>query len=342
MRRSRRAFVGGLAAATAIGLPALVSCAAAGTKVPTKPRLRLIGWLGVRDPGYIFLHQTLPELGWVEGRDFRIEVRHADGLRERLPALAAELLTLPVDVLVTSTIEPTRVAMQATAVTPIVFTGFGGDPVKEGFIASLSRPGGNVTGVGTGDDGIQAKRLELLKEMLPRIAKIAVLHKTDAPDQVNTLGVVRDAARALAIEVEPVRLNFVDEVESACDRVVQASADGLVDLHAPTFFGPEINSGMTTIAFTKLLDFAVRHRLPQAFGLEPVRAGGLMGVGTNRDATSRLLAMQIDKILKGANPAELPVARNIEYQFALNLTMARNIGLTVPDSVMRRVTEVIR
>jgi hypothetical protein len=150
MRRSRRAFVGGLAAATAIGLPALVSCAAAGTKVSTKPRLRLIGWLGVRDPGYIFLHQTLPELGWVEGRDFLIEVRHADGLRERLPALAAELLTLPVDVLVTSTIEPTRVAMQATAVTPIVFTGFGGDPVKEGFIASLSRPGGNVTGVGTG------------------------------------------------------------------------------------------------------------------------------------------------------------------------------------------------
>jgi putative ABC transport system substrate-binding protein len=334
---SRRTLIGRLGRLTvaAIGMTALPRCAAA-----TAPasKIRRIGWLSHRDPGTISLHQTLPQLGWVEGRDFAIEVRHADEVLERLPALAAELVSLPVDVLVAVSAEPARAAKQATTSIPIVFTAIQ-NPIKAGIVADLARPGGNLTGQGGGEEQA-VKRLELLKDAVPGLARVAVLMNLTA-DQTIQFEAMRAAAPALGVSLEPVHLFVASELAGALETVARLHADGLVDLHAPGFFGPGMNSGIASASFNKLLDFAVTRRLPHTGFQDTARAGGLMGFGLNTDVRSRTLARIVDKILRGANPGDLPVEMGAEFIFVVNLSMARKLGLTIPIEVLRQATEVI-
>lgn len=342
-RRTLLRHVGALAVASA-GLGAVAGCAPplGTTSTPLPPKLRRIGWLGVRDPGPISLRRTLPELGWVEGRDFVIELRHADGDHSRLPGLASELVDLPVDILISSTVNPTRAAQRATGTIPIIFVQVG-DPVSEGFVASLARPGRNVTGVVGSDIPLAGKRLELLRAMSPTMVRVGVLINTEAPEHAIALEGTRDAGRALGVEIlEPVRLNRLEDLERALDELARQRADGFVDFHAPGFYGTGVNTGLTTPEFTRLLEFAEAHRLPHSFGSAlHVRAGALMGLAPDLEASYRALAAVVDSLLRGADPAQIAVAMPTSYVFALNLEMARRLKLVIAPDIVKLANEVI-
>jgi putative ABC transport system substrate-binding protein len=247
-----------------------------------------------------------------------------------------ELVNLPVDILVTSTVNPTKAAMQATRTIPIVFTGLA-DPVGRGIVASLSRPDSNVTGVATEGIELAAKRLELLKETVPDLSRLAVLTNDLVEDQTPLVAAMQQAGQALGIDVEPVRLASLTELEGALEVVTRMRPDAITTLHAYTFW-------LQGFAHLKtVLDFAVRHRLPQTYnGPEFVRAGGLMGLGEDVEDTYRNLAKVVDRILRGADPADVPVVVATRFLLALNLSMADRIGFTFPDSVRRQATEIIQ
>jgi len=291
-----------------------------------------IGWLALASPPLIELEglrQGLRELGYVEGQTIVIEDRYAEGKSERLPDLVAELVRLKVDVLLAAGGAPTRAAKQGTTMTPIVSVS--GDPVAAGFVLGLARPGGNITGLTHFTTELSGKRLELLKETFPRLTRVAVLAHTAAP--LTDLRTTESAAQALGMQLQRLEIQEPAELEHAFTTMTRARADALIVLPSQVFFSLR----------TQITELAAQHRLPAMYeGKEFVEAGGLMSYGPSVPDLFRRTATYVDKILKGAKPADLPVEQPTKFELIINLKTAEALGLTIPPTLLFQADEVIR
>jgi putative ABC transport system substrate-binding protein len=276
--------------------------------------------------------QGLREAGYVEGKNIVIEYRYAEGKRERVPALAAELVRLKVDVIVSGGSSVTGPAKQATVTIPIVMTN-DPDPVGNGFVASLARPGGNVTGLSTLSSELSGKRLEVLKETVPRLARVAVLGNLTETGNAQALKEVELAAGAFGVKVQYLDVLATKDIETAFRAASKGRADAVLLLA----------SAILVARRTQVTDLAVKRRLPAIYYRpEFVEDGGLMSYATSLTDLSRRAAIYVDKILKGAKPADLPVEQPTKFEFIINLKAARQIGLTIPPNVLVRADRVIR
>jgi putative tryptophan/tyrosine transport system substrate-binding protein len=277
--------------------------------------------------------QGMSEFGYVEGKNVVIEWRFADGAYERLPALAAEMVRLGVDVIVAPSSSAIRAAQQATTTIPIVFLSTG-DPVGSGFVASLARPGGNITGLSNTNLDVSAKLLELLMAVAPKLSRVAVLGNPGSSTHSAILKSVRDAALSRAgMRVLSVEARTREEIERGFVRMTQSRADGVM-VAADAF----LNEQSQHIA-----PLALKHRLPSIN--QPrvyAEAGGLMSYGQKTAESYRYAATYVDKILKGAKPADLPVEQPTKFELVVNLKTATTLGLTIPESIRIRADEVIR
>jgi putative ABC transport system substrate-binding protein len=268
----------------------------------------------------------------VEGKNIVIEWRYAEGKLDRLPALAAELVRLKVDVIVTSGPSVTRAAKEATTTIPIVMA-FDIDPVGNGFVASLARPGGNITGLSALHPEISGKRLELLKEIVPRLSRVAVLGTSTVPGYAQELKEIELAAGALKVQLQYLDVLDPKDLETAFRAAAKGRADAVLVLSSPVF-----GSRRTQIA-----ELAVKGRLPAIYyTAEWVKDGGLVSYGVNTADLDRRAATYVDKILKGRKPADLPVEQPMKFEFIINLKSAKQIGLTIPPNVLVRADKVIR
>jgi putative tryptophan/tyrosine transport system substrate-binding protein len=276
--------------------------------------------------------QRLQELGYVEGQNLALEVRAAEGQLERLPGLAAELVRLHVDVIVATGPEATlRAARGATDMLPIVMVARDYDPIALGYVAGLARPGGNITGVVQQVLELTAKRLELLKEALPTVARVAVLWDEAAADQRRA---AEAAARSLGVQLQPLELRHPPyEFAGAFTAAAQGQAEALLILNSPIF---AMQPGL-------IADLAVRGRLPTMWGWpDGARAGGLMAYDVNNLDMYRHVADYVDKILKGAKPTDLPVEQPRKFELTINLKTAKALGITMPPSLLVLADEVIQ
>jgi len=277
--------------------------------------------------------QGMSELGYVEGKNVVVEWRFADGAYERLPYLAADLVRLNVDVIVAPSSSAIRAAQQATKTTPIVFISTG-DPVGSGFVASLAQPGGNITGLSNTNLDVSAKLLELLVTMVPKLSRVAVLGNPGSSTHSAILKNVRAAALTRAgVRVLSVEARTREEIERSFGRMTQERADSVI-VAADAF----LNQQAQYIA-----PLALKRRLPSIS--QPrvyVEAGGLMSYGQNTADSYRHAATYVDKILKGAKPADLPVEQPTKFELVVNLKTAKALGLTIPESIRIRADEVIR
>jgi putative ABC transport system substrate-binding protein len=277
--------------------------------------------------------QGLRELGYVEGKNVVIEWRSGEGKEDRLPALAADLAGLKLDVIVTSGPRPTQAAKEATATIPIVMAQ-DPDPVGSGFVASLARPGGNITGLSTLAPEISGKRLELLKEIAPRISRVAVLGFSSQPGNAQLIKETEMAAGAFGLRLQYFDLLGPEDIVTAFRAAEKGRADAMLML-VP---GPIVGAHRTKIA-----ELAVKSRLPAIYHAPVyVEAGGLMSYGVSFVNLDRRAATYVDKILKGAKPADLPVEQPIKFELIINLKAAKQIGLTIPPNVLARADKVIR
>ena len=302
-----------------------------------QPRIPHIGFLNATPARAIAaridaFRQGLRELEYVEGKNIAIEYRHAEGKLAHLRDLAIELVHLNVQVIVTAGPGDTRAAKATTATLPIVMAQ-DSDPVGNGFVASLARPGGNVTGLSTLFPEISGKRLELLKEAVPRISRVAVLASTNRPgDQQARLEITR-AATVLRVELQFVEVPGSGDFQSTLDVLSRASADAILALESPTLI----------TARKALAEFASKARLPVIYSrVENVEAGGLMSYGVSLNDLFRRAATYVDKILRGAKPGDLPVEQPTKFEFVVNLKAAKQIGVTIPPNVLARADRVIR
>ncbi len=279
--------------------------------------------------------QGLRDLGYVEGRNVVIEYRDAAGKPERYPALAAELVALKVDVIVTGggTGAPLA-AKQATRTLPIVFIA-GADPVTDGLVSSLARPGGNVTGLSNLGPELVGKRLELLTQAIPGVTRIAVLWQPGGQGERTDKDMLKRAdvaARALGVRLQVVEVRGLADVDRAFSDMTRARAGALTVLGSPMLFNER----------RRLVDLVAKSRLPAVYGpREFVDAGGLMAYGPNWPDMYRRAATYVDRILKGAKPGDLPVEQPTKFELVINLKTARALGLTIPPSVLRRADQVI-
>jgi len=268
----------------------------------------------------------------VEGQNFAIEERWAEGRAERLPDLAADLVRLKVDVIVTGSTPGARAAKQATTKIPIIAVVVG-DPVGTGLVASLARPGGNLTGLSDITVDLSAKRLELLKEVAPTASRVAVLWNPTHPTNPLQLRETQVAAQALGLTLQPVVVGSSDELERAFAAMMRERASALLVL-AET---------LTLLHRRRLADLAAKNRLPAMYPFrEQAEAGGLMSYGPSIPDMYRRAAVYVDKILKGAKPADLPVEQPTRFELVINLKTAKALRLTIPPSVLIRAEEVIR
>jgi putative ABC transport system substrate-binding protein len=276
--------------------------------------------------------QGLRERGWVEGRNTVIEWRFAEGRIERLPDLAAELVRLKVDLIVTTAGGPAaRAAKQATTTIPIVAVAIS-DPVGQGLVASLARPGGNVTGLATLYPELAVKRLGLLKETLPGVSRVAVLWNAANPGNVIILRGVQAAARTLGVTLQLREVRGPDDFETAFAKMSGERSDALMILDDPLLFHHQVS----------IVDFAARKRLPAMYPFrESVEAGGLIAYSVNLSELHRRAAYYVDKILKGADPGELPFEQPTNFELVINLKTAKALGLTIPPSLLARADQVI-
>jgi len=312
-------------------------CALAEAQEPTKiPR---IGILLPSSPGssvsLSFLKAFLVglhELGYVEGQKLAIEYRYADGVSKRFPNLAAELVRLKVDVIVTTAGPPTRAAKEATKTIPIVFTQVS-DPVAEGLVSSLARPEGNITGLSQIGPELAGKRLELLKEAFPKISRVAVLRTSSSPSAVAHFEETLAAAKAMGVQLQSLEVRNSDNFEDAIRAATSERASALI----------VFQSALINTHRTRIVELAVKSRLPTMFAERThVESGGLMSYAPNFFDLHRRAATYVDKILKGAKPADLPVEQPTKFEFIVNLKTARQIGLTIPPNVLARADKVIR
>jgi len=283
--------------------------------------------------GLAAFRQGLRDLGYVEGQNFAIEGRWAEGKFERLPNLAAELVRLKVDVIVSVVTQATLAAKNATRTIPIVLVA-AGDPVGSGLIASLARPGGNVTGPSAMYADLAGKQLELLKETVPRVSRVAVLwNPANAAWQAQMLKATQVAAPALGLRVELLEARGAGELEGAFAAMTRERASALL-VQVDVIFA---------LHAKRIADLAAKHRLPAMYGSkEHVEAGGFMSYAPNALDVFRRAATYVDKILKGAKPADLPVEQPTKFEFVINLKTAKALGLTIPQSVLGRADEVIQ
>lgn len=279
-------------------------------------------------PNMAALLKNLKDLGWEDGKTVAIEYRFAANDADRLAQFANELVRLKVDVITTDADLSTRAAQQATATIPIVMVvGF---PVESGFVNSLARPGGNITGVAVLSDELSVKRLELLKELMPRLSRVAVLW--DPVTSERQPKAAETAARTLGLQVEVLRAKTAGDLAGAFDKAVAARAEALLVLASPMFQG-------NAPAFA---DLAARHRVPVMYSIPAfVEAGGLITYGFVADEPRRLAAASINKILKGAKPADLPVQQPTTFELVINLKTAKTLGLKIPQSILLRADRVI-
>jgi putative tryptophan/tyrosine transport system substrate-binding protein len=272
--------------------------------------------------------QRMKELGYIEGKNIVAEYRFAEGALERLPNFAEELVRLNVDVIVAPG-SGARAAKKVTNTIPIVVTL--GDPVGQGLVASLARPGGNVTGLSAFIAELGGKQLELLKEAFPKVSRVAVLWWTD-PNALM-LEDMKVAARALRVTLQPLGLRTVDDFEPAFSAIKKDRANALIALRNP----------LTATHRTRIVDFAAKSRLPAMYGdREFIEAGGLMSYGVSIPDLWDRAAVYVDKILKGAKPADLPVEQPTKFEFIINLKAAKQTGLTIPPNVLARADKVIK
>ena len=277
------------------------------------------------------LRAGLRTFGYIEGPSITIEARWADGRIERLPQLAAELVRLPVDVLCTAGGQASEAAQQATSTIPIVFANVA-FPVQSGLVASLARPGGNVTGVAfIGPE--YGKRLELLKEAYPKLDRVALIYNPDNPGSVLALQETQRWTTALRVRLEPHEFRSPDDFERLFRKIAGKRPDALMT-----------TADSLLISYrTRIVDFAVRHRLPSMYPTrEFVLSGGLMFYGGSIPEMFQQVAAYVDKILKGAKPAHLPVEQPTKFEFVINLRTAKALGLTIPQTLLQRAGEVIQ
>ena len=274
----------------------------------------------------------LRELGYTEGKNIIVEYRWADGKIERLPALATELTRLNVDVIVTAGPSPTRSATQATSTIPIVMA-WDYDPVGNGFVASLAQPGGNITGLSTLAPEISGKQLELLKELVPKLSRVAALGNSTVPGNAEAFRATELAAKTLKVQLQYFDIRDAKDSEPAFEAARIARADAVLALPSRVLL-----SHRTLIA-----DLAVKSRLPAIYGeREHVEAGGLLTYGVSINDLFHRSATYVDKILKGAKPGELPIEQPTKFELVINLKAAKQIGLTIPPNVLARADRVIR
>ncbi len=296
-----------------------------------------IGFLGTSSPAtaghlpQVFV-QGLRALGYVEGQNITIEYRWAEGKLERLPDLVADLIRLKVDVIVSSASPAIRAAKQQTSTIPIVMAG-ATDPVGAGFVASLARPGGNVTGLSMLETELSGKRLELLKETLPNLSRVALLWNPTHPGQALALKDTQEAARALGVTLISMEVRTREDFESVFGAIAKERAGALSVLLNPLTFS---HRGQLTA-------LAAKHRLPAMYAIrEFVDAGGLMAYGPSFPDSYRRAATYVDKILKGAKPGDLPVEQPTKLELVINIKTAKALGLTIPQSMFIRADEVIQ
>ncbi len=327
---NRRSFVGTL------GLGLLAAPRAAEAQPAGKVfRLGLLGTVPPTDPGTLriwdgFL-EGLRQLGYVEGQNIVIERRFSEGRYERLPALAAELVRLKVDVIVAAAITADE-AKRATSTIPIVMTNHG-DPVGSGLVASLARPGGNVTGLSGQSPDLVGKQLQLLKEAVPRLSRVAVLSNPTHPGHPTSLREAGVAARSLKVRLQILEARVPTEFAGAFSAATKESAGALLVLGDPMFFGER----------TRIVELAAESPLPlMGIQAEYAEAGGLLAYGIDQRDSFRRAATYVDKILKGAKPGDLPVEQPTKFELVINLKTAKALGLTIPQSLLLRADEVIQ
>jgi len=280
------------------------------------------------------LRQGLHDLGYVEGQNLVMEIRYAAGSEERLRDLAAELVQLKVDVIVAPGAAASRAAQHATRTIPIVMAGTF-DPVGEGFVASLAKPGGNITGLSYLGDELRGKRLELLKETVPQSTRIAVLGYPGWPGYASVLNHLTVAARTLGLHLHVVEVHSADELDHAFAVMTGAGAEAVLVMEDALLLNSQRGQVVAALAAT--------HRLPMMYAWrEWVVAGCLMSYGPNSVDTWRRVATYVDKILKGVKPSDLPVEQPMKYDLVLNLKTAKALGITIPPTILFQADEVIK
>ncbi len=304
-----------------------------GAQQPT--RVHRIGFLRAAAPPEAYIEafrQGLRDLGWVEGKNISIEHRYAEGRAERLPDLAAELVRLKVDVLVASTTNAAQPAKDATSTIPIVMVSVG-DPLGLGLIASLARPGGNITGLSNFSGELGGKRLELLKEIIPRLTRVAVI----APPTTTREAYLKETeipARALAVKLIPIWSQGPDDFESIFRSAAKERVNALLVRLLPR---------ISSVQRKQIVELAAKNNLPALYEAgDWVEIGGLMSYGVNEPDLYRRAAVYVDKILKGRKPEDLPVEQPMRFEFIINLKSAKQIGLTIPPNVLVRADKVIK
>ena len=310
--------------------PSLRAEAQPAKKVPRVGLLMPVSYAAAA-PNVEAFRQGLGEHGWVEGRNIGIEVRYSDGQAERLAELATELVRLKVDVIVTWGTPAARAAKNVTTSIPIVMAA-ATDAVATGLIASLARPGGNVTGVTSGGAELSGKNLQLLNELVPRVARVAILWNPENPSQAPMFEQTAAVARALGLQLRSLELRAPDEFERAFKAMMHQRVGALVVFQELVFFAHR----------KRIVDLAAQHRLPAIYERrEYVDAGGLMSYGVNFRHNFRHAASYVDKILRGAKPADLAVEQPTRFELVINVKTARALGLTISQSLLLRADQLI-
>ena len=320
----RRTFIAILGAAAAWPV------AARAQKTARMPRLGVLLYSTPQDdPQARALQDGLRDLGYIDGQNVSIEYRFAEGKVERLPDLAADLVRLKPDLLFPIGGDVAPFVSKATRTIPIVFV-ISADPLQLGLVASLARPGGNATGFSFLQDELASKRLELLKEVAPRISRVAFLSNPDHPD--NELRVAQRAATAFGVHLQPIEMRGPNDLDGALQAVTQASVDALY----------VVASRQTVASLPRIVNFATKNELPLAGGWGAwAQAGGLLSYGPNVGEIVRNAASYVDKVFKGAKPGDLPVQQPTRFELVINLRSAKALGLSIPESFLLRADKVL-
>jgi putative ABC transport system substrate-binding protein len=333
-RLSRRGFVVGTGAASAV---LLAGCGRLPWQAPPPAKIPCIGVLTLvtadpSDADNAAFRQGLRDLGYSEGQNITLEWRSAGGRIDQYPALAAELVRHSVDVIVAQGTAASHAAKQASVTIPVVMA-YSGEPVQAGLVASLARPGGNVTGLAALTGQLGGKRLELLRDTVPGLARVVMLWNPEIAERADEFEETATAAQALGLGLQSVELRHAEDLESAFASIVQGRAEALFLQGNPVTnrYRPEIG------------DFATAHRLPtMATRRAYVEAGSLMSYGPDFPGMNRRAAYYVDRILKGTKLADLPVEQPMTFDFVVNMKTARELGITFPNEIMLQVTEVVQ